>query len=282
MSAKPYQRILTMALKTLLGIKRQGFFIPHRYCNELPITGTLPEYSALNKIFLHSHKTQLDFIEQINSYADDLKFENVVSPPGPRWHQTWFPRLDGASTYTIVRKQRPSKIIEIGSGHSTRFMAQAIKDEGLNTELISIDPEPRASISELEVRSEKITLDKVDMSIFETLKENDILFIDSSHIMMPGTDVDFLFNRIFPIISAGTLIHIHDIFLPHDYPLEWSWRNYNEQQAVGTLIQGGNFEIIFSSQYTLTNFTKELFQSPISQIHLPKNSYETSLWLKKI
>jgi hypothetical protein len=160
-------------------------------------------------------------------------------------------------------------------------MAQAIKDEGLNTELISIDPEPRASISELKVRSEKITLDKVNMSMFETLKENDILFIDSSHIMMPGTDVDFLFNRIFPIISAGTLIYIHDIFLPHDYPLEWSWRNYNEQQAVGTLIQGGNFEIIFSSQYTLKNFTKELLQGPISQIHLPDDSYETSLWLKK-
>ncbi|MAV88695.1 MAG: hypothetical protein CMM67_10680 [Rhodospirillaceae bacterium] len=282
MSIKPHLRIFMMALQTLFGIRRQGFFIPYRYCDQLADTGTQQKYSALNNIFLASHERHRDFIKQLNSYENELNFENITSPPGPRWHQTWFPRLDGASAYTIVRKQKPSKIIEIGSGHSTRFMAQAIQDERLKTEFISIDPEPRANISEVKVRTEKITLDKVDMSIFETLKKNDILFIDSSHILMPGTDVDFLFNRIFPIISIGTLIHIHDIFLPYDYPREWSWRNYNEQQAVGTLIQGGNFEIIFSSQYSLINFAKELSQGPINQIHLPKNSYETSLWLKKV
>ena len=55
---------------------------------------------------------------------------------------------------------------------------------------------------------------------------------NSSHILMPGSDVDILFNRVLPRLPAGALVHIHDIFLPFDYPAIWGWRNYNEQQGV--------------------------------------------------
>ena len=58
---------------------------------------------------------------------------------------------------------------------------------------------------------------------------------------MPGTDVDFLLNRILPALPAGVLVHVHDVFLPDDYPADWEWRGYNEQLGVAALIQGRGF-----------------------------------------
>ena len=91
-----------------------------------------------------------------------------------------------------------------------------------------------------------------DLSAFEALVEGDILFIDSSHILMPGTDVDMLFNHVLPGLPRGVLVHVHDVFLPDDYPPEWEWRGYNEQLAVATLIQGGAFQLLWSSHYAAT------------------------------
>ena len=71
------------------------------------------------------------------------------------------------------------------------------------------------------------------------LAPGDVLSIDSSHILMPGTDVDILLNRVLPALPAGVLVHIHDVFLPDDYPPAWSWRGYNEQLGVAALVQGG-------------------------------------------
>ena len=63
--------------------------------------------------------------------------------------------------------------------------------------------------------------------------------------MMPGTDVDFLFNQIFGQLKAGVIIHIHDIFLPDDYPQSWEWRGYNEQLGVAALLQGQGYDVLF-------------------------------------
>jgi len=64
----------------------------------------------------------------------------------PRFNQDWFPGLDGAMAYTLVRYFKPAKIVEVGSGHSTRFLAQAINDGGLRTQLYSVAPQPRADV----------------------------------------------------------------------------------------------------------------------------------------
>ena len=80
-------------------------------------------------------------------------------------------------------------------------------------------------------------------------RSGDILFIDSSHIAMPGTDVDRLFLDVLPRLAGGTLVHIHDITLPDAYPEIWDWRGYNEQMLVGALLQGGGYELVFASHY---------------------------------
>ena len=86
-------------------------------------------------------------------------------------------------------------------------------------------------------------------AVFEALAAGDILFIDSSHIAMPGTDVDRLFLDVLPRLAGGTLVHIHDITLPYAYPKIWDWRGYNEQLLAGALLQGGGYELVFASHF---------------------------------
>ena len=92
----------------------------------------------------------------------------------------------------------PGRIVEIGSGHSTRFMAQAVRDGGLPTRITCIDPAPRATLRKLAVEHRQALLRDADPGEFEALAAGDILFIDSSHIAMPGSDVDRLFLDVPP------------------------------------------------------------------------------------
>ena len=78
-------------------------------------------------------------LEAIEALAPALEAIGGDSPPAPRWNQDWFPRLDAAAAYTMVRRHRPARIVEVGSGHSTRFIARAVADGALRTRIIAID-----------------------------------------------------------------------------------------------------------------------------------------------
>tara|TARA_B100000315_G_scaffold258176_1_gene309403 strand:- start:13613 stop:14461 length:849 start_codon:yes stop_codon:yes gene_type:complete len=281
MSKPPYGRLLKMGLQTLLGLKRQGFFIPYRYADQLSEPGTLATYQPLLERFDARKDAQIAFIQNINKYSQELENIGENSPPGPRWGQDWFPRLDGAALYTMVRECQPQRIVEIGSGHSTRFMAEAVKDGSLTTEITTIDPAPRATISALDVTAIRSTVEQAGFDAFHELNSGDILFIDSSHILMPGSDVDYLFNRVLPTLPGGVIVHIHDIYLPDDYPLRWAWRGYNEQQGVAALLQGNGYEILFSSHFATSRLADILAASVIDRLELFNGAAETSLWLEK-
>ena len=79
-----------------------------------------------------------------------------------------------------------------------------------------------------------------------------MLLIDSSHVAVPGSDVDQLLNTVLPELATGVLVHLHDIFLPDRYPADWTWRGYNEQVAVGCLLQGGGYAVRLASHYLAT------------------------------
>lgn len=282
MSGKPSWRILKMGLATILGLKRQGFFIPYRYANRLSKAGLRAPYEALEILFENHKNSFIDFIQIINSFKETIDNIGKNSPPGPRWRQDWFPRLDGAAAYAMVRHIKPKRIVEVGSGHSTRFMALAVSDGELDTHITAIDPAPRTSIGELGVEVILKTVEDAELAPFKALSDGDILFIDSSHILMPGSDVDYLFSRILPTLPSGTIIHIHDMLLPDDYPAAWEWRGYNEQQGVAALLQGKGYEILFASHYVTTRMAAALEDSVIARLELPQGAQETSLWLKKI
>jgi len=181
---------LAMGLTTLLSARPQGFFIPYRYAAGLPAPGTLPAYGSLNVIFESRRQAFLDLIIYFNKLKKNFDNIGKNEPPEPRWNQVWFPRLDAAAAYALVHRERPGRIVEIGSGHSTRFLARAIRDGGLATQLTSVDPEPRAVIDGLNIQVHRQTIHAVAADIFSDLASGDFLFVDSSHILMPGSDVD--------------------------------------------------------------------------------------------
>lgn len=210
-------------------------------------------------------------------YSAELESIGKEGPPAPRWTQDWFPRLDAAAAYAIVRTTRPRRIVEVGSGHSTRFLARAVADEGLATRITAIDPAPRASLEGLAVEWHEARVQDVKPEIFATLERDDILFIDSSHQSKPGSDVEFLMAEALPRLERGVRVHFHDIFLPDDYPAAWAWRRYNEQPAVAGLL-AGDFRLEFSSHQALRSGP---LPAIVSRLPLPPGAFESSLWLRK-
>lgn len=273
--AAPWRR-LGFGLTTLLGGRAKGFFIPYRYAADVKASG----YPALVSLFEDAKPRFSAVLDDIEACAEDLRL--IARGPGlARFDQDWFPRLDAAAAYAIVRANRPARIVEVGSGHSTRFLARAVHDGGLQTRITCIDPVPRASLAKLDVEHRAMLLQEADPALFMELSAGDILFIDSSHIAMPGTDVDRLFLDVLPRLASGTFIHIHDIALPDPYPEVWSWRGYNEQLLVGALLQGGAYEAVFSSHFVSTTLLTGRRHGILSELPLGHGALETSLWLRK-
>ncbi|MDH4128397.1 MAG: class I SAM-dependent methyltransferase [Spirochaetota bacterium] len=167
----------------------------------------------------------------------------------------------GAILHCMIRNFNPKKIIEIGSGMSSRVISRAIKmnrQEDNPVEYIIIDPYPSEITKNSLKGISKLIESRVelqDLSLFEQLKQNDILFIDSSHSVKIGSDVNFLFLEVIPSLSPGVIIHIHDIALPYEYGKAYatdeSIRQFWTEQYLlqSFLCYNNQFEILLALHY---------------------------------
>lgn len=262
-----------MGLATLLGRSR-GFFTPYRYAAEVVPPGPYP---ALETAFQAAEPAFEKVLSAIDSHANRLtSFDGP--PPEPRWGQTWFPRLDGAAAYALVRTHKPKRIVEVGSGHSTRILVRAATDGGAGTRITCIDPAPRATLMGLQIDWRQRVLSEADLDLFQALERGDIAFFDSSHVLWPGTDVDMILNRILPVLAPGVMVHIHDVLLPDPYPEDWAWRGYTEQLGIAGWILGGAYKPVFASHYAITRMGAAR-RPAIGALTLQEGGRETSLWL---
>jgi hypothetical protein len=277
-------RRLRLGLQTLLGLGQRGFFIPYRYAAMLPQAGERRTYAAVEARFRDKEASFLEELQRAEGYAE--AFTRIASephlPPAPRWDQSWYPPLDAALAYSFVCRRRPRLLIEIGSGHSTRFFARAIADAELATRLVAIDPAPRASLASLPIELIETTLHSAPPEVFAALGPGDMLAVDSSHILMPGSDVALLLGDILPLLPAGVLVGFHDVFLPDDYPADWDWRGYNEQLAVLQMVLGSDWELLFASHYVATRMAAAVAKSVAGRLPLGAGAFESSLWLRKL
>jgi predicted O-methyltransferase YrrM len=192
---------------------------------------------------------------------EDL-FEASQNPVGFSFCNGFFTSPDAEVLYCMIRHYKPRTIVEVGSGNSTKICRLALMDGDIDSELISIDPQPRADIDALTDRAYRTSVESmVDLSVFSELGENDVLFIDSSHELRPGNDLTHLYLCVLPILASGVLVHIHDIFLPYDYRPDWILNQrlpYTEQYLVQTMLQSeGTFKVIWPGYYlqrTLADF----------------------------
>jgi predicted O-methyltransferase YrrM len=258
-----------------------GFYIPYRYSVDVPILDDSHIVEWLKQQLDDCLPEYMNYVEKAFSFNErwkDFDRENPENRQQPRFNQDWFPGLDGAMAYTLVSHFKPAKIIEVGSGHSTRFLAQAIRDGGLKTELYSIDPQPRADIDTICTKIIRSSVTERSVDELCNLDEGDFLFVDCSHIAMPGTDVDYLFTQVFPRLKSGVIIHVHDIFLPHAYPGSWRWRGYNEQNFLLAILSGGNrYEVLCPNAY-LRRYHSEKLKGLAFRV--PEDAKEASIWMR--
>jgi predicted O-methyltransferase YrrM len=196
----------------------------------------------------------------------------------------YFTSPDAEIAYALIRLLHPKRIIEVGSGNSTRLFREAITDGSLDTKLVSIDPSPRREVESVADQAIRRRLEDVPSSeLQDVLQPNDILFIDSSHEIRSGNDVVSLFLNVVPKLHSGVVIHVHDIFLPFEYPRDWVIQNtlnvnWTEQYLVQGMLQGSDqFEVMWPGHFfqrTLPDFAGH-FGGKLEDI-------ATSLWLRKL
>lgn len=158
--------------------------------------------------------------------------KNEPDPMQPTYNNGFLPGLDVMGIYTIIKHFQPASYVEVGSGFSTKVAAKSIKDNRLDTKIISIDPQPRTEIDKLAHKIIRTPFEKTDFSFLFSLKENDILFIDNSHRILPNSDSMVFFMEVLPDLPKGVVVHLHDIYLPYDYPQFMCDRFYSEQYGL--------------------------------------------------
>ncbi|CAA7623584.1 conserved hypothetical protein [Candidatus Terasakiella magnetica] len=185
-----------------------------------------------------------DYVRQIERFTAMADFFAAIpqqaseDDPAPRWMNPWFTALDGIVLAGMLARHDPRLIIEIGSGNSTKFARHTIRERNLRTKIVSIDPEPRAEVDALCDEVIRAPAEFVDQSVFSRLKSGDILFIDSSHRSLENSDVTTLFLEILPELPPGVIVHVHDVYLPYDYPPQAEGLMYNEQYLLAALLLG--------------------------------------------
>ena len=238
-----------MGVSTALGVGERGFFSPYRHAAATPAPKGYPEIEAVLAEAAPRFREVLDRIGALDLPEGD----GVL-----RWDQSWFAPLDGAAAFALVADAPPARIVEVGSGHSTRFLAYALRVAGAKAEHVCIDPAPRAAIAALGVTHRAELLDERHLPLFDALGEGDVAFFDSSHLLWPGTDVDLILNRILPRLAEGVRIHVHDVFWPDPSPADWAWRGYTEQLGLGGWLAGGGCAPLFASHYAATRMADAL------------------------
>jgi hypothetical protein len=164
-------------------------------------------------------------------------------PSQPSWSNDYFYGVDAIALYYFLSSQKPRRYIEIGSGNSTLFARRAVSDSRSMTEVVSIDPSPRVEVGDVCDIVVRERLEEADLSIFESLRPGDLVFVDGSHVCFTNTDVTVFFLEILPNLPEGVLVQLHDIYLPYDYPPEWKGRFYSEQYLLACYLLSGSDSI---------------------------------------
>ncbi|MGA9884761.1 MAG: class I SAM-dependent methyltransferase [Candidatus Acidiferrales bacterium] len=204
----------------------------------------------------------------------------------------FFDDVDGYVLYSMVRQFRPRRVIEVGSGNTTYLFAQAIarnrKDERrYRCDLTAIEPYPnemlKAGFPGL-TRLIAKPLQDVPLSEFEKLGRNDILFIDSSHILKIGSDVQRELLEIVPRLAKGVIVHFHDIFLPKEYPRNWVEemnRYFTEQYLLQAFLAfNDSFEIVLAPAYLHAQHPKAM-EAAFHSYHRAQAWSPSSFWIRK-
>lgn len=237
------------------------------------------ESQQLHLAAIRQHIHACDYPDSFDASAETPRFSH---------NNDQFGWLDSRALFGLLNHYKPKNVIEVGGGYSSLLIADVnARLLGNSVNFISIEPYPRdflaRGFSGL-TRLIRQKVEEVPPEVFDVLGENDILFIDSSHVAKTGSDVNYLFFEILPRLRKGVIIHVHDIYLPYEYPREWvidENRSWNEQYLLRALLMySTTFKVLFGSFYAFMKFPEQVAQA----LNLPDGQAfgGGSLWLRKV
>lgn len=223
-------------------------------------------------------------------YRDELRHFGTppTSPNDYYYDNSYFGPGDADFYYSIIRKNKPKRIVEIGSGYSTRLACAAVRaneaeSAGSGARITCIEPYSNdAMLSALEVERIRTPVEAVDLGLFANLESNDILFIDSSHVIRPEGDVLYEIQQILPRVAKGVWIHVHDIFTPRDYPPHWlidRMSFWNEQYLLESFLAfNPDFRVAAALNY-LCALDRQRVRSRLPLMDLRPDAELASFWI---
>ena len=195
-------------------------------------------------------------------------------------HNGYYPTPDAEAYAAMILENRPARIVEVGSRFSALIARKTVEKAGIATVIEVIDPSPRTEVRDVADRLILKHVEDTEMGAFD-FTAGCILFIDSSHICRAGGDIPFLFCRVIPSLPAGVIVHVHDIFLPYDYPIAYQRRLYTEQYVLHALLgDSARYEILLATHYMSRTHPAEM-QATFGSIVARHDSYfGASFWFK--
>lgn len=286
----------------ILYYKSYSRFAPEHYHNPIPNTLEVEElykseyFEEMNGIDF-DFKNQLNLLEKFNDYYSEMPwdFNNDLKNNHLRYKNkgSYYRYSDAIFLYSIMRNFKPKRIIEIGSGFSSAIMLDTndgfFRDSKID--FTFIEPNPQDRLNDLLKEEDKFNckiipdrVQNVDVSIYSKLEENDILFVDSSHITKTGSDLNFILFNILPILKKGVLIHFHDVFYPFDYPKSWILDEkfyWNEPYILRAfMMYNSQFKLLFFNS-AAHKFHLDYLKSQMPET-LKDHENSGAIWIKKV
>jgi Methyltransferase domain len=200
----------------------------------------------------------------------------------PYYDNPSFPPGDAETLHNVLRHFRPRRVIEIGSGQSTKFALNALRLNGGGT-LTCIEPYEAPWLEDLGVEVVRQRVEDVGPEPFRSLERGDALFVDSSHVVRPQGDVVRIYTEILPALAHGVLVHVHDVFTPRDYPWEWIERRWlwDEQYLLEAMLANGSrYEVVLAVNLLYHEHPAELRRTCPALAERAGRSEPGSLWLQ--
>jgi hypothetical protein len=274
--------------------RRAGFdLIRRHYYSPIPDLGALPpetwsRESSVPGVDLDADSS-LEFVRReltghMSEY--DPPRESTGNPRDFYLDNGLYESGDAELLYAMMRRFAPRTVIELGSGMSTLVIADALKANGGETGHLACDPFPRKDLRTAlgqvaELRP--ISATEVPLSEFEALRDGDVLFVDTTHVVKIGSEVNRIILEVLPALASGVIVHVHDIYLPWEYPREFiDERNFfwNEQYLLQAFLAfNSRFEVLFGTHALARRYPDELAGL------LPSGAlgrHPSSLWMRRI
>jgi hypothetical protein len=210
---------------------------------------------------------QLDFLKELGeTFGKECSWPPERTADDRRFYvnNSTFSYGCAASTHSIIRHFRPGRVVEVGSGMSSLIISGALSrnrsETGNPAEYVIVDPFPGETVRKGVDGLHRLVESRVELlplSLFETLGQGDVLFIDSSHTVKIGSDCNYLYLEVIPSLRPGVIVHVHDISLPFEYPRTYAtsetFRQFWTEQYIlqAFLSHNRDYEVLLAMGYVM-------------------------------